>query len=304
MKKFLIKFLLVVCPVVLPLVLMEVAVRHIPNNYNFKNDFMTSQSEGLETLIMGNSHGYLGINPEYLDTAAFNLCNLAESMDYTNKLYTKFDPQLNNLKTLVIPISYEGMFLKNMGVSRYNYNLYYDLKINDYLVDNLEILNGNWIDLITDCYSYYVDKTPSPYLQTSALGWFSEISDNKKFDYDRMEQLALRDTNNDIATLNYNIAIVKELISKLQKKGITLVMVSTPLHEGYRKFLDANQLNLLKTSAQQLADQSENVMYYNFMDSVLFEDSDFMDGDHLNTEGAAKFTRILNQLINLKTDLH
>ena len=60
----------------------EYAVRQIPNEYKYKNDWMDQHAEEVETLIMGSSHAMFGINPAFIDGVAFNLGLPSQSLKY------------------------------------------------------------------------------------------------------------------------------------------------------------------------------------------------------------------------------
>jgi hypothetical protein len=301
MKKFILKYIIFVLPILIPLVLLEVCIRNIPNDYSYKNQYMSSHAASIETLILGNSHTYLGVNPEFIDSKSFNLAHVGETLEYDVKLFDNFKENLSNLKILVIPISYLSMFDSDLKNGRKNYNLYYELNETDFIVDNLEVLNKNWIDIIKDSYTYYYLNEPSPYLESNRLGWYDK-KNAKEINYARMEVVAKQDERAHFHKLKFNLDVLEKLIYTNEIMGVKVVIVSTPLHWVYRSFLKDDQLNLALSSVNKLATDHKNVSYYNFMDSELFDEADFKDGDHLNAFGAEKFTLILNDIINKKLD--
>lgn len=298
MKKFILKFSIVVLPIIIPLFLLELGARNIPNDYSFKNSYMTLNSQDIETLVLGNSHTYLGVNPEFITSKCFNFAQVGESLDYNIRIFTKFEEDLKNVKTIIIPISYANLFKKTMILGKYNYNIYYNLDINDFPVDNLEILNRNWIDLINDFYTYYFLKKESPYIKTNDVGWYTETSTKYDLNLSRMKEVARQDTAIDYRWLNSNLEMLSSFISEQHSKGVKVIIISTPLHEGYRKFMNKKQLNKAITSGTKLALKFDNVNYYNFMNHDLFLNSDFKDADHLNSNGAKKLSLMLNTIIN------
>jgi hypothetical protein len=299
MKKFLVKFLVFVLPIILPLGLLECGIRNIPNDYSYKNEYMNNNSKNIETLIIGSSHSYLGVNPEFLDSKSFNLSHLWETLEYDDILFNNFKDNLQNLKIVVIPISYHSLFNRGMK-NKKNYNIYYHLKETDFLVDNLEILNKNLLDLIEDCYSYYYLKQPSPYLKSSTLGWHEKMEGNVEDYILASEKIAKLHTKDNFNELEFNINVLEDLIYQCEKKGVKVIMVTTPVHVAYNNALKKDQLDVALSTANKLATQFKNVSYYNFLESSLFLEPDFKDGDHLNALGAKKLTLILNDIINEK----
>jgi hypothetical protein len=301
MKKFILKYIIFVLPILIPLVLLEVCIRNIPNDYSYKNHYMSSHAASIETLILGSSHTYLGVNPEFIDSKSFNLSHLGETIEYDVRLFDKFKANLENLKIVVLPISYYHLY--NRGINKRwikNYNLYYDFNDTDFLVDNLEVLNENWIDLIKDSYSYYYLNKPSPYLKLNTLGWLEKMKANVE-DYNLIsKKMAKLHTKTNFTALEYNISVLEAFSLECQKMGVEVLFVTLPVHSTYKKALNVEQLKLTRSSAQGIASDFNNVGYYNFMDSELFEESDFRDADHLNALGAEKFSIILNDIINKK----
>ena len=58
MKRFLKYSLEVALLMFVALAAMEAAVRAVPNAYKMKNEAMERRSRSVETLVLGNSHGY------------------------------------------------------------------------------------------------------------------------------------------------------------------------------------------------------------------------------------------------------
>jgi len=298
MKKFLYKYMIFILPIIGPILLLEMSVRNIPNDYRLKNEYMSSNSNSIETLILGNSHTFLGVNPKFIDSRSFNLAHNGETLEYNIKLFNKYKKNLQTLKVIVIPISYGSLF--NTGIKKWikNYNIYHNLKETDYPVDNLEVLNKNWIDLIKDNYLYYYLKKPSPYLKSNPLGWHEKMEDNVD-DYNMVSRKAAKwHTADNFNQLPLNLDLLKEFFIECENRGIEIIIVTTPTHIAYRKELDKTQLSLTFSATSKLAKDFKNVSYHNFMDNTLFDESDFKDGDHLNAKGAKKFTLMLNKIIN------
>jgi hypothetical protein len=81
MKKFLKIFIYFFIPIVIASACLEVYMRHIPNSYKYKDEWMKKNGNTVETLILGSSHAYYGINPEYLSWKAFNLANVSQDLE-------------------------------------------------------------------------------------------------------------------------------------------------------------------------------------------------------------------------------
>lgn len=76
-----------------------------------------------------------------------------------------------------------------------------------------------------------------------------------------------------------------------------MLLLTTPTHESYYTLLDEEHLALTVNACENLANRFSNTTYLNLLKDSTFVDSDFYDPDHLNTTGAAKLTKMLNDVI-------
>ncbi|MDR2410253.1 MAG: hypothetical protein LBE13_19380 [Bacteroidales bacterium] len=82
MRKFIVRTFLYLLPVLLFLILLEILLRNIPNDYSYKKKYLDTQFCNIETLILGNSHSFYGIDPVYFSTNTFNAAHVSQSLDY------------------------------------------------------------------------------------------------------------------------------------------------------------------------------------------------------------------------------
>jgi len=82
MSKFIIRTLLFSLPVLALFIVMEILLRQIPNDYLLKKKYLDNHSKEIETLILGSSHSFYGINPLYFSNNTFNASHISQSLDY------------------------------------------------------------------------------------------------------------------------------------------------------------------------------------------------------------------------------
>ena len=147
MKRFLKKLSLIIAPVLLGLILCEMAERCPDNDYKFKNKYLTENADSIQVLILGSSHSFFGIDPSYFDLNAFNAANVSQSLKYDYFIFDKFKDKMNSLKCVILPISYFSLFsdleggIEDWRVT--NYSLFYDCPYHKWeLRYNLKIYNG------------------------------------------------------------------------------------------------------------------------------------------------------------------
>ena len=70
-------------------VVVEFLVRKIPNVYGYKFEEITKNDKHYKTLILGSSHSFFGINPDYLSDPSFNAANVSQDFKYDSYVLEK-----------------------------------------------------------------------------------------------------------------------------------------------------------------------------------------------------------------------
>ena len=110
MKKFLFHVSKIIIPIVLFFLVLEIAIRNIPNDYQLKKEYLDKNAEEINTLILGSSHTFYGVNPEYFSKKTFNAAYVSQSLDLDFEILNAYNSKLKKLKTVIIPISYFSLF--------------------------------------------------------------------------------------------------------------------------------------------------------------------------------------------------
>ena len=106
MKKFILKTIFFLLPILVLAVIMEISLRAIPNDYKQKRNYMDSHSDEIEVLVLGSSHSLYGINPKYFSQKTYNMAYVSQSLDLDYKILEKYYNRFKNLKTIIVDISY------------------------------------------------------------------------------------------------------------------------------------------------------------------------------------------------------
>ncbi len=301
MNKFLTKILLFLLPIIIIGLSMELLLRQIPNQYVLKNEYVKLNSNKIETLVLGSSHSYYGVNPEYFTKPCFNSANISQSLNFDLALLKKYESDLSNLKTVILPISYFSLFEKLDEGDEFwrvkNYTIYYDLDVSDKLVENSEILSIKPGNNLSRIFSYYISNGFE--LDCSELGWGNSYIAEESLDVDNTgKSSAKRHTIDDLSLLNENISILENLINLCDKKNINVLLFTPPAYKSYYEKLNKKQLNITVNNAKELASSFGNCTYINLLKDSSFTEKDFFDADHLNNIGAKKLSSLLNQLVS------
>ena len=87
------------------------------------------------------------------------------------------------------------------------------------------------------------------------------------------------------------------MISLCKAKGVTVALVTCPTHPYYYQYLDSTVTAFSSNIAKELALRHKNVVYLDYLRCRDFSHKDMSNPNHLNGQGAIKFTQMLNERI-------
>ncbi|KYG79445.1 hypothetical protein AWW67_13835 [Roseivirga seohaensis] len=288
---------------------MEVLYRRIPNDYSFKAQYLNEHAGEIETLLLGNSHNYYGLDPNYFhDYNTFNAAYIVQRTYMDLEILKKYKNELTNLKTIVIPIIPMELYFQKIedapffyNPSIHKYRIYYDLDIpwtyGDYFEINSKMfLLRNMANTLTNYYLRHIPQTSS-----SELGW------GTNFRWEDARDLALtgRETARQHEQISfpeyelekgiaYNKQILESIIKIGQEKGVMVYLYSPPIYKSYRELIDDERVNRAIGVFQELDSTYANCVYENYYDDESFVSKDFYDADHLSDLGAQKLSKIID----------
>lgn len=293
------KTILLLLPFLIIFVISEILLRNVPNAYSYKDDYLVKHGNKIDTLILGNSQAYFGINPSYMKGNPFSLANVSQNIAYDDWLLSKYIDNMSNLRYVIVTVSDFSLvvdaLLEHWRDKYYRIYFgkddYFPIKYNFEAMQPLK-------SIVTDIYNYYyLNHTPKDY---SNLGFgLSYTFQSRRKDLEKDGPIAAKrhsvTINNDVVDTNINHII--DIILNCQRKGIKVILITPPVHKSCFKFLDNKQLALTKTTCEKLS-QKYHIQYYYLMEDPRFEDSDFWDSDHLNQYGARKLSGIISMHLN------
>jgi hypothetical protein len=301
MSRLIKNFLAFIIPILLLGIFAELLLRNIPNDYSYKKSYLDKNSGSIEVLFLGTSHAYYGINPVFINSNSFNASYISQTLDYDFEILKKYDGHWQNLKYIVIPISYPSLFIQlKASVESWrvkNYTIYYGMFTSNNLADYFELLSNKPQINFERMKSYYLlGKTN---ITSSELGW--GINYNSKNQQDLFESgiiAAKRHTYADDKYFNDNLNILRSIINFADKRHVAVIFYTPPAFHSYVEHLNKGQLNRTIAAMTQLDTDYQNVVYTNFLTDDSFSKKDFYDADHLNEIGAEKLTKKIGDLLD------
>lgn len=305
MKIFLKSFILFILPLLIICFFTEKSLREIPNEYSLKKDYLDKHSNQIETLFLGNSHVYFGLNPKYIKSNSFNSAQVSQSLDFDLKIFKKYKKRWKKLKFIVIPVDYFSLY-SNLGDGieswrEKNYYLYFDIKSNTNILEKFEIFNYKLKNNYHRLSYFYFEKKST--ISCSKYGW--GINDSSKQNRDLLLSgitTAKRHTAKNDLLFNFNKTVLREIIELAKENNTTVILVTSPTYRSYFENLDNKQLNKTLNEIVNIEHSFHNVKYFNFLKNLSFNKEDFYDADHLNEIGAKKWTLKIDSIINLETN--
>ncbi len=302
MKRLIYKLFLFLLPLALLVLSMERGLAGIPNSYSVKKKNFEREASDIELLILGSSHAYFDIDPGLLSCKAFNMANASQSIYYDAGIVRKYLPEMKHLRVVLFTLSYFS-FGFQLAESRedwrcFYYERYYDIPRGEKRQkDLLELRKYSLMALYGGKESFnYMRKgfrvNLAEHVQPN--GWYASTVPlgpiNAETGRKRVESY-----HADMRMDNYptNYQRLDDLFRLLQQRRIEPVIITPPVYETCYECLDPAGVRKMEEAINSLCARYK-VRHFNYLKDRRFVLTDFSDNDHLNPQGAAKFTRILN----------
>lgn len=105
---------------------LEWGAESIPNSYTYKRTYMEQHAGQIQTLFLGSSNAYDGLNPSVLPNA-FNLANSSQTLEDDYRLLAKYIDSMDSLQTVIVGLGYHSLGATTEDNRRTYYTIYMDL---------------------------------------------------------------------------------------------------------------------------------------------------------------------------------
>ena len=304
MKKFLQHIALFLLPLLIVAVALEFVAESIPNSYTYKRDYIEQHDAQVQTLILGSSNAYDGLNP-YVLPHAFNLANSSQTLEDDYRLLAKYIDSMGSLQTLIVGLGYHSLGATTEDNRRTYYTIYMDLyprwPLSKYSFEvcNTEVLVKKIIKYAVsrdvmrcDSLGQRVGHTKEA-VETGAEWWNKGV--DALVENDRLE---LRVKSEELrVTIEENTRYLKAIVDLCNTHNVRPVIVQMPVMEEYKRMLPVEQVALMDDVLQSLDSVATCI---DASDWEIPEDG-WYNATHLTKEASEIFTHDL--LIN-KNAMH
>jgi hypothetical protein len=317
MKKFLLRLVILVIPLIMLVLLFDSFLRDMNTLGTEKYYGFLNEAEHIESLVLGSSQATYAVNPIMFNKPTYNIANLSQRFYFDKRIVLKHLNDLNQLKYVMISIDFHTLYSSSMGVNN---------NAISYYVNGIKYKDQN-----------YKKAIMSPFLfgygpKLSFLLFLKKMKNNiigrNMIDFDVEDGVSLQDTlahgyigragqNNLVmnesrfyskaTTYNHIVQqstefseIKKDLIDFieiLQDRDIEPIFFSSPIYIKYHELLDEKYIYESSEAIRNIC-MDYNIKYFDYSNHEIFTKTDFYDCNHLNKTGAKKFSAILNKLLN------
>jgi hypothetical protein len=295
-------------------------------NYLIKS-LEKSKDADIEAIVVGNSYPLTGIDMKLLTIKGISLALSSQDLYYSYQLAKLAIENNENIKTCIIG---GGYYLVNHDLSkaRSEYsvsmvkNTYYPIlkdKHNSETVETIEILNikkflnDKVIEYIFNLgvLDYYfkdlIFRDNDGYFNlnfkremNSMLGGIklSDISESEKYVLGKNRAGQHNKLSGYKETSKEYNEIFNEFICFLHEKNIEPIIIMFPNTKYYSKFLNESYEREFYNTIEQV-NKKWKIKLIDFSKKDIFEESDFIDFDHMSEIGAIKITKEINQYLTV-----
>jgi len=300
MKKFIVRTFVFVFPIIFLLASLEFFLRNNNSSYYaLKRLALDNEAASTEVLVLGSSSENSGINPEIFHLKGINLAFIGgTTVDLFHFLLKKNIRRFPSLKMVIIPISTFTFFAteerEEMKFRKILLNRYFDLYEEKFANPISRIMVYN-LGLKTALKTIFIKKRIN--INDSGFekieGTNTEHLTNEYGKKTVARHIGKTDEYLDFKIYERNLKILNKMIKILKQKSIEPILITTPTHRSYYKNLDVKIINIINNTVENIT-KHHKIKYYNYLKDDRFVDSDFYNCDHLNYNGAKKFSKILD----------
>ena len=296
MKAFLYRIFLFCIPVIIFIGGCEIYVRTMPSAYKQKRDQLIVNADSIELLILGSSSAMDGIDPNQFTLYAHNLAFGSQSIYFDRKLIEKYLSDLPRLKYVLLSLNYIGLYFDHEENRDFFYKYYYDINYNDRKFYKESVLQSFFVYTPEQTLSLLFQKRQEELVK----GWRNKAGRNDEaVTSGEKNELRAREYITTVENWKGGDSVLNDLeaiISLLQSRKITPVLINYPNYSLMRSFLDPAVIERNKRIGKTLS-QKYQIPYLDYFDDDSFTVEDYFNCNHLNEQGAAKLSKKINTVI-------
>lgn len=247
------------------------------------------RQNNVRTLILGSSHLEMGYKPD-VDKQELNMATMSQDLYYSYNLYKLCNEMHGDIENIVISYS---VFTQGHSLVWTNLSSLCVMFKSIFGIDYQypEVARNKKCFWLEPFYNWEVKQL----LKKDKSIKKSRIDESAptRFNVKQIETIALNHFKNHqrpVSQVHYLVKILEEANARNQK----VIIVLPPVTNVYKNaLLDKELFNKLYESVKEF----QNIKILDYYHSDYFNDNDFCDGDHVNSEGAKKLTSLIRSFL-------
>lgn len=228
---------------------LEWIAESIPNSYTYKRSYMEQYGAQIQTLILGSSNAYDGLNPSVL-SHAFNLANSSQTLEDDYRLLAKYIDSMDSLQTVIVGLDYHALGATSQANRRTYYTIYMDLyprwPISKY---SFEVCNPEMLVKKIIKYAVSRDVTRCDSLG-QRVGHTKEAAQSGA-EWWNKDVLSLVENDRMVVgkwsmVIEENTRYLRAIIDLCNAHNVQPVIVQMPVMEEYKRLLPKEQVALME----------------------------------------------------------
>lgn len=296
-------------PVIIAYTVLELLVLNLPINYKVFGDYFNEHSNEIEVIALGSSQMKCGFNPDFSDESASNFASTSQHHNEDFHIIKGTRNRASNLKYVLLEVSYNhlelphhpndywknSIYLKYYGVNAFERPTYFK--------DRLVYLSNPrfYSNKLMEHYFYENNK-----IQLNRYGFdtnnFEGSFKNLRYDESKIALHKFKIIKRENKTIfKKNTAYLFEMLDYLKSENLKVVVCTLPLYKTYLNERNKSIVRRRDSILEIIKMQYSNVIVLNKEnDTLQFNVKDFLNENHLNPDGAKKFTALVNDAIESK----
>ena len=293
-------------PVIIFYCIIEMLVLNIPTNYKSNSAYFNESKNDIELIALGSSQMDGAINPEYIDKTAICLASASQhhKLDFT--ILKQLHPSTNKLKYVVLELSNSHLELphnskvfwkNNVYLKYYNVNAF---ERATYFKDELIYISN------PDIYSkmlnkHYIKKNSTEVLNKYGFNTnsFEGVFPKNDYNVEAINKIKARPNQiENLETYKINTAYLFSILDYIKDNDLQAVICTLPLYKTYVDNLNSNIVFRRDGIISEIRIKYPEVIFIEAEGDPNFNITDFNNANHLNSDGAKKFSQLLNTTLS------
>ena len=296
-------------PVVMTYCLLEVLALQIPITFKVVGDYLESNSTKIELVALGSSQVKCSFNPALSHVPAINMASSSQHHKEDYLILKGVIDKLPKLKYILFEVSYMHLELPYHSQNYWKNNIYLNyygintFERQTYFKDKLIYLSHPryFSSKIKD---YYFAENKKNGEQLNEFGFdinkYYGSFHKLKYDTAQIKNKYFKIyTHENPDIFKKNTAFLFKMLDHMKEKKLKVIISTIPLYKTYLNKRNPNIVRRRDSVLSEILKKYKNVTILDKeTDTLQFTAKDFLNENHLNPDGAKKFTALVNRKLD------